>query len=243
MDKPLSVSAFQGDAPKNIDLQHIEIFKSDRKILSANISIPLNGITAVIGPNGSGKTTLLKLLHGLIAPDAGKYLPGPDVLHSALVLHHTPLIKASVKANLEIIKDAESVGYISDEDIDAALASVGLLHLANQPGLKLSAGERQRLSLARAQLQNAKVILLDEPTANLDPGSTDQVEEIIKNLAAQGCAIIFTSHQLAQIERLADQVVFISEGICSDPIDAETFFKSPPSKNAQKFIQHELGWK
>jgi tungstate transport system ATP-binding protein len=120
---------------------------------------------------------------------------------------------------------------------------VGLLHLANQPGLKLSAGERQRLSLARARLQNAKVILLDEPTANLDPGSTDQVEEIIKNLATQGCSIIFTSHQLAQIERLADQVLFISEGICSDLIDTETFFKNPPSINAQKFIQHELGWK
>lgn len=243
MDKPLSVSAFQSNTPKTIDLQSIEVFRSDRKILSANISIPLNGITAVIGPNGSGKTTLLKLLHGLITPDSGKYLPGSDVLHSALVLHHTPLIKASVKANLEIIKDAESVGHISNEDIDAALAGVGLLHLANQPGLKLSAGERQRLSLARARLQNAKVILLDEPTANLDPGSTDQVEEIIKNLATQGCSIIFTSHQLAQIERLADRVIFISEGVCSDLIDTETFFKSPPSKNAQKFIQHELGWK
>ena len=240
MDKPLSMSTSQANTPKTIDLQDIEVFRSNRKILSANISIPLNGITAVIGPNGSGKTTLLKLLHGLITPDSGKYLPGSDVLHSALVLHHTPLIKASVKANLEIIKDAESVGHISNEDIDAALASVGLLHLTNQPGLKLSAGERQRLCLARAQLQNAKVILLDEPTANLDPGSTDQVEEIIKNLATQGCSIIFTSHQLTQIERLADQVVFISEGVCSDLIDTETFFKNPPSKNAQKFIQHEL---
>lgn len=226
-----------------IELKSIEMVRNGRKILSANITIPLKGITAVIGPNGSGKTTLLKMLHGLINPDIGHYLPGSAVLRSALVLHHTPLIKASVRANLEIIKDAKLDKPIAPMDIDEALAGVGLLHLAKQPALKLSAGERQRLSLARAQLQNSKVILLDEPTANLDPGSTDQVEEIIKNLVSQGCSIIFTSHQLSQVERLANQVVFIADGYCSETVDTELFFKNPPSKDAQRFIQHELGWK
>lgn len=238
MDKSSSMSS-----SNRLELQHIEIVRNDRTILSANVSIPLQGITAVIGPNGSGKTTLLKMIHGLVAPDSGNYLPGSVALRSALVLHHTPLIKASVKANLELIKDTESAIRISHSDIEEALANVGLLHLAKQPALKLSAGERQRLSLARAQLQQAKVILLDEPTANLDPGSTDQVESIIKNLVAQGCSIIFTSHQLAQVERIANQVMFIYEGECCDVSDTVEFFKNPPSQNAQRFIHHELGWK
>lgn len=238
MDKHSLISSLSA-----IELRSIEVVRNDRKILSANITIPLKGITAVIGPNGSGKTTLLKMLHGLVKLDNGIYLPGASILRSALVLHYTPLIKASVKANLEIIKDTTSANQITDDDIDTALISVGLSNLADQSALKLSAGERQRLSLARAQLQNAKVILLDEPTANLDPSSTDQVEEIIKSLINQGRSVIFTSHQLAQVERIANQVIFMADGHCSETVDTELFFKSPPTKDAQRFIQHELGWK
>jgi tungstate transport system ATP-binding protein len=210
--------------------------------LTANISVPLEGITAIIGPNGSGKTTFLKLVHGLIDFDSGNYLPGADKLRSALVLHHTPLIRASVRTNLAIIRDAEDIHSISDADIDLALADVGLLNLAEQSALKLSAGERQRLSLARAKLQNSKTILLDEPTANLDPSSTDKMEIIIKKLAGQGSSIIFTSHNLAQVERLAKQIIFISNGSCSEVIDKDVFFKNPPSKDAERFLHHELGW-
>lgn len=227
---------------KQIELQNIKIIRNQKTILTANISVPLEGITAIIGPNGSGKTTFLKLVHGLIDFDSGNYLPGADKLRSALVLHHTPLIRASVRTNLAIIRDTEDIHSISDADIDLALADVGLLNLAEQSALKLSAGERQRLSLARAKLQNSKTILLDEPTANLDPSSTDQMEIIIKKLAGQGSSIIFTSHNLAQVERLAKQIIFISKGSCSEVIDKDVFFKNPPSKDAESFLHHELGW-
>lgn len=226
---------------KQLELQNIKIIRNQKTILTANISVPLEGITAIIGPNGSGKTTFLKLVHGLIDFNSGNYLPGADKLRSALVLHHTPLIRASVRTNLAIIRDTEDIHSISDADIDLALADVGLLNLAEQSALKLSAGERQRLSLARAKLQNSKTILLDEPTANLDPSSTDQMEIIIKKLAGQGNSIIFTSHNLAQVERLAKQIIFISNGSCSEVIDKDVFFKNPPSKDAQSFLHHELG--
>jgi tungstate transport system ATP-binding protein len=229
--------------PQMIDLHNISVRRDARVILSISAQIPITGITAVIGPNGSGKTTLLKVLHGLIEADEGSYSPGYQALDSALVLHHTPLIKASVRSNLAIVKDTVTGSDISENDIDAALASVGLSHLKNQSAIKLSAGERQRLSLARAKLQKPRVILLDEPTANLDPSTTEQVETIIKDLAAEGCGVIFTSHHLGQVQSLSDQVVFLADGQCLEISNTENFFKHPQSDQAKKFIHRELGWK
>ena len=226
-----------------ITLHDISVRRESREILSITANIPTTGITAVIGPNGSGKTTLLKLLHGLIEADEGSYSPGFQELDSALVLHHTPLIKASVRSNLAIVKDSPTGSKISESDIDTALASVGLSHLKDQSALKLSAGERQRLSLARARLQKPQVILLDEPTANLDPSTTEQVEAIIKNLALEGCGVIFTSHHLGQVQSLSDQVVFLADGQCLEVSNTENFFRHPQSDQAKKFIHRELGWK
>ncbi len=227
----------------HIELKNVQVIRDQRIILSVTASIPSTGITAIIGPNGSGKTTLLKLLHGLIKADQGQYLPGAEKLRSALVLHHTPLIKASVKTNLSIIKDSSLSLGITDADIEHALAAVGLSHLKNQSALKLSAGEKQRLSLARAKLQKPKIILLDEPTANLDPSTTEQVESIIKEMANDGCGVIFTSHQLTQVQDLAQQVIFLNEGLCLESRNTQDFFKDPQTEQAKKFIARELGWK
>lgn len=232
-----------GNLQPMITLHDISVRRESREILSITANIPTTGITAVIGPNGSGKTTLLKLLHGLIESDEGTYSPGFQELGSALVLHHTPLIKASVRSNLAIVKDSPTGSKISESDIDTALASVGLSHLKDQSALKLSAGERQRLSLARARLQKPQVILLDEPTANLDPSTTEQVEAIIKNLALEGCGVIFTSHHLGQVQSLSDQVVFLADGQCLEVSNTENFFRHPQSDQAKKFIHRELGWK
>lgn len=232
-----------GNIQPMITLHDISVSRDKRQILSITAHIPTTGITAVIGPNGSGKTTLLKLLHGLIEADEGSYSPGSQQLGSALVLHHTPLIKASVRCNLAMVRDSLSNTKITESDIDSALASVGLSHLKNQSALKLSAGERQRLSLARAKLQRPQVILLDEPTANLDPSTTEQVESIIKNLALEGCGVIFTSHHLGQVQSLSDQVVFLADGQCLEVSNTENFFKHPQSDQTKKFIHRELGWK
>ena len=232
-----------GNIQPMITLHDISVRRESREILSITANIPTTGITAVIGPNGSGKTTLLKVLHGLIEADEGSYSPGFQELGSALVLHHTPLIKASVRSNLAIVKDSPTGSKISESDIDTALASVGLSHLKDQSALKLSAGERQRLSLARARLQKPRVILLDEPTANLDPSTTEQVEAIIKNLALEGCGVIFTSHHLGQVQSLSDQVVFLADGQCLEVSNTENFFRHPQSDQAKKFIHRELGWK
>ena len=144
---------------------------------------------------------------------------------------------------MAIVKDSLGQHKITESDIDEALALVGLTHLKNQSALKLSAGERQRLSLARAKCQRPKMILLDEPTANLDPSTTEQVEAIIQQMADDGCGVIFTSHHLGQVQALADQVIFLNEGECLDACRTEDFFERPQTEQAKKFIARELGWK
>jgi tungstate transport system ATP-binding protein len=221
---------------KRIELRAIEIVRDGRTILDIpNTDIQLGGITACIGPNGAGKTTFLKLLHGLIKPNAGGSMNYADGIRSALVLHHTPMIKASVRTNIGL----NGVRKPSNDEIDRVLQEVGLSHLQHQPAHQLSAGEKQKLSLGRARLQNPNVMFLDEPTANLDPTTTAQVEAMIREFAASGCDVLISSHQLAQVKRLADSILFIDGGQIIEKGACAPFFVQPLTEAAQRFMQRE----
>ncbi|QWD87590.1 ATP-binding cassette domain-containing protein [Polynucleobacter paludilacus] len=222
-----------------VEFDHILVKDRDKVILNIPHAIlHLDQMTAVIGPNGAGKTTLLKLLHGLIAPDSGSLRFSDSALSKALVLHHTAMIKASARTNLALVRDTDS--KISDADIEQALGRAGLKHLADTPAQKLSAGERQRLCLARALLQSPSLILLDEPTANLDPHATEQVETMMRQYQQDGLEVIFSSHQLAQVKRLAEQVIFIADGQIQEVAKTSEFFLNPKTPAAQRFLSQEL---
>ena len=224
---------------KLLTLDQTKVFADGRSIFSANhIEIPMNGMIALVGPNGAGKTTLLRLIHGLIKPDAGSCVSPFDKHESALVLHYTPMLKASVREHLKLLRDTNIT--VSDADIDQALARVGLSHLANNPAQKLSAGERQKLCFARARLQNPKLVMLDEPTANLDPNASDDVEAMMMQLAQESKVVIFASHNMAQVQRLANTVLFMQDGQILEIATPEQFFKNPQSKEATKFLAREF---
>jgi tungstate transport system ATP-binding protein len=224
---------------KLLTLDQMKVFADGRSIFSANhIEIPMNGMIALVGPNGAGKTTLLRLIHGLIKPDAGSCVSPFDKHESALVLHYTPMLKASVREHLKLLRDTNIA--VSDADIDQALARVGLSHLANNPAQKLSAGERQKLCFARARLQNPKLVMLDEPTANLDPNASDDVEAMMMQLAQESKVVIFASHNMAQVQRLANTVLFMQDGQILEIATPEQFFKDPQSKEATKFLAREF---
>jgi tungstate transport system ATP-binding protein len=224
---------------KLLTLDQTKVFADGRSIFSANhIEIPMNGMIALVGPNGAGKTTLLRLIHGLIKPDAGSCVSPFDKHESALVLHYTPMLKASVREHLKLLRDTNIT--VSDADIDQALARVGLSHLANNPAQKLSAGERQKLCFARARLQNPKLVMLDEPTANLDPNASDDVEAMMTQLAQESKVVIFASHNMAQVQRLANTVLFMQDGQILEIATPEQFFKNPQSKEATKFLAREF---
>jgi tungstate transport system ATP-binding protein len=223
---------------KFIELKDIIVKSNGRTILNIpHAIIPADRITACIGPNGAGKTTFLKLLDGLITPDSG------TVSHSfetktALVLHHTPMIKASAATNIGMIRDVDS--SITESDIRQVMEEIGLSKVAQSPAHKLSAGERQKLCLGRAILQKPNLVLLDEPTANLDPSATEQVEELIRQFAQQGSKVIFSSHQLAQVQRLAGHIVFIDQGEIKENGPAGPFFENPQTTAAKRYLQQEL---
>jgi tungstate transport system ATP-binding protein len=216
------------------------IVKSDGRIILdiPHAIIPADRICACIGPNGAGKTTFLKLIDGLIKPDSGTITHSSGPIKSSLVLHHTPMIKASARANIAMVIDSDP--SIRSAAIDTVMEQVGLSQLANSPAHKLSAGERQKLCLGRAILQMPNLVLLDEPTANLDPNTTEQVEEIIRQFKLQGSDVIFTSHQLAQVQRLAEYILFIDQGQLKEKGPVGPFFTDPQTQAAKRYLHQEL---
>ena len=216
------------------------IVKSDGRIILdiPHAMIPADRICACIGPNGAGKTTFLKLIDGLIKPDSGTVNHSSGPIKSSLVLHHTPMIKASARTNMSMVTDSDP--SISSIAIDAVMEQIGLSHLANSPAHKLSAGERQKLCLGRVILQKPNLILLDEPTANLDPNTTEQVEEIIRQFKCQGSDVIFTSHQLAQVQRIAEYIIFIDQGQIKEKGPVGPFFANPQTQAAKRYLHQEL---
>ena len=224
---------------KLLSLRNVGVIRDGRTILqSDDLHIPLTGITALIGPNGAGKTTLLRLIHGLIEPSIGRCERPFAPNESALVFHYTPMLKATVREHLTLLRDTDRT--IRDEAIDEALQSVGIAHLANNPAQRLSAGERQKLCVARARLQNPKLVLLDEPTANLDPNASDDVEQMIAQLAKDGKAVLFASHNMAQVKRLATHLIFMQDGKILEISSPGVFFKNPQTKEGSQFLAREF---
>lgn len=224
---------------KLLSLRNFGVIRDGRTILqSDDLHIPLTGITALIGPNGAGKTTLLRLIHGLIEPSIGQCERPFAPNERALVFHYTPMLKATVREHLSLLRDTDRT--IRDEAIDEALQSVGIAHLANNPAQRLSAGERQKLCFARARLQNPKLVLLDEPTANLDPNASDDVEQMIAQLAKDGRAVLFASHNMAQVKRLATHLIFMQDGKIFEISSPGVFFKNPQTKEGSQFLAREF---
>ena len=221
-----------------IELRDITVKSNGRVILNIpHAIIPADRITACIGPNGAGKTTFLKMLDGLIKPDTGT-VSYSFANKTALVLHHTPMIKATTRANISMVRDADST--ITAADIEQVIEQVGLGTLVSSPAHKLSAGERQKLCLGRAILQKPNLVLLDEPTANLDPNTTEQVEEIIRKFDVQNTDVIFSSHQLAQVQRLAQYIIFIDHGEIKEKGPVGPFFADPQTQAAKRYLHQEL---
>ena len=227
-----------------IQIRDLQLTLDNRIILDIlSAEIPCLGIVACIGANGAGKTTLLKALHGIVHPQQGSItVPlqnNNSVLRSALVLHHTPMIKASVRANLNLVSDSPYPP--APGAVDHMLQEIGLAHLAQAPAKKLSAGERQKLCIGRARLLKPQLVLLDEPTANLDPTASEQVEELIRVLAKEKTGVIFSSHQLAQVQRLANYIIFMADGKiieCGTPAD---FFNNPQTTAAKQLLKFSAG--
>jgi tungstate transport system ATP-binding protein len=202
--------------------------------------------TILLGANGAGKSVLMRLMHGLLAPSGGRISwSDSDAARvrrlQAMVFQRPVLLRRSVLDNvmyaLRVVGAADSRRRASD-----ALAEVGLADAADRPARTLSGGEQQRLALARAWALHPEVLFLDEPTANLDPGATREIENVIKAFDAAGTKIIMSTHNLGQARRLGDEVLFIHQGRLAERAPVDAFFTQPRSPEAAAFIKGELPW-
>lgn len=205
------------------------------------------GISLILGPNGAGKTVLLRLLAGLLPPDGGNIDWGGAARPAerlAMVFQQPMLLRLSVYTNVEFALRPQALSAAERRARTAeVLERVGLAHRARDCARLLSGGERQRLALARAWAVRPRLLLLDEPTASLDPSATEAVERIVREIRTEGAKILMTTHNLGQATRLADDIVFLTDGRIQEHAPASRFFAHPQSPAARAFLQGELPWR
>lgn len=201
--------------------------------------------TVLIGPNGAGKTTLLRAAMGLVAPVRGtitwqgrEHVPP---VRRAIVFQRPTMLRRSAAANIRYaLRAARSARAGHDAAIAKLLALVGLEHAAERPARRLSAGEQQRLALARALAREPDVLFLDEPTASLDPASTKAIEDVIRTVSQRGIKVLLSTHDLGEARRLAGDVMLLNRGRIVETAAAADFFDSPVTDEARRFVAGEL---
>ena len=204
---------------------------------------------ALVGANGSGKSTLLRVLHGLIPPNQGsaqRHLAS----HEAMLFQRPVLLRLSVCNNLALALWLRGTGWRQARSrAMQALKQADLEDLSQRPGNKLSVGQTQRVALARALMLQPQVLLLDEPTASLDPHSKRQVEATAQAFGteqktAHPKTLVFASHNLGQVKRLATRVIYLEQGRVLADLPVQDFFNATVlqthSVAAAQFVKGEL---
>jgi tungstate transport system ATP-binding protein len=229
-----------------IMLEDVSVAAGNVKLLeSVSLNLAAGPPTVIIGPNGAGKTTLLRLAMGLIAASRGRVTWGGREnvapTRRAIVFQRPVMLRRSTAGN---IRYALAAAGVTRDTRDARLrelsALLGLAGLGNRPARKLSGGEQQRLALARALAKEPDVLLLDEPTASLDPAATKGIEDVIRTVALRGIKVVMSTHDLGEAKRLAGDIVLLHRGRVIESGPAETFFPAPKTEEARRFINGEL---
>lgn len=215
------------------------------------LTFELGKITAVIGPSGAGKSTLLTLLNGLEPPDAGRILlDGEGITASsngyrqelqnrmAMVFQKPVMFNTTVEKNIAFgLRIRKLPAKEIQKRVEEAAAWLGLSDLLKQKALTLSGGEAGRVSLARALVIRPEVLLLDEPTASLDPANVTLIEEVIRKASREySTTVVLVTHNMFQARRLADRVVCLMEGQLVESGPAEQVFGNPKDGRTGAFV-------
>ncbi len=233
-------------------LRNVTKHYGNRQVLSITaLAIHQGEIFALVGPSGAGKSTLLRLLNFLEPPTAGHIIlqdftlngapPPLDVQRSVTtVFQHPILLNRSVAENVAYGLRLRGRRHVR-EAVLAQLAQVRLEHLADTPARSLSGGEMQRVALARALVLQPTVLLLDEPTANLDPGNVSLIESIVRQVnREQGVTIVLVTHNIFQARRLAHRTGVILDGKLIEVGPTEIMFTAPTDPRAGAFLRGEM---
>jgi tungstate transport system ATP-binding protein len=217
-------------------------------IRSVSVMIEAGPATVILGANGAGKSVLMRLMHGLLQPTSGTISwseSAPERVRrgQAMVFQRPVMLRRSALDNIIYALELARIPAAEREaQAMKALKEVGLTGVARRPARVLSGGEQQRLALARAWALHPEVLFLDEPTANLDPGATREIENVIKAFDASGTKIVMSTHNLGQARRLGDEVLFIHQGRLAEQSPVDRFFRQPASAEAAAFVKGETPW-
>jgi len=210
-------------------------------LANCTLSIGRGERLALVGANGSGKSTLLRHLHGLVPASSGQMLKPVPALQ-AMLFQRPYMLRTSVQNNVAIGLWLSGLRWgAARQQALAALERVGLAELAQRSGKSLSGGQQQRLALARAWALKPQVLLLDEPTASLDPSAKREVEALMGEFADAGMTLIFSSHNLGQVKRLASRVIYLEHGQVLADAPVKAFFGGTLPPAAAQFLKGELG--
>ena len=233
-----------------IELQQVSVqLGAVRALHHVSLSISAGERVALVGPNGSGKSTLLRTLHGLLPVAAGVVHRDP-ARRQAMLFQRPHLLRTTALNNV-------ALGLWLDRSLGLswpaararalqAMARVGLQGIARQGGRQLSGGQQQRLALARAWARQPEVLLLDEPTASLDPHAKREVEGLIAEFAQgqdEALTLVWASHNLGQVKRIATRVLCLESGRVLADLPVQDFFNAEVlarvSPEAHAFVQGE----
>jgi tungstate transport system ATP-binding protein len=227
-------------------LEHAGVrFGDVRALHGVSLTLHRGDRLALVGANGSGKTTLLRLLHGLVPFEGRRDVVAINgrVPVIAMLFQRPFLLSLSVRWNVLLGLWLHGVPRAQrDERCHRALRRVGLDALAGRSARSLSGGQQQRLALARAWALEPDVLLLDEPTANLDPSAKREVERLIGALADDGVTVVMSTHNLGQAKRLATRVAYLEAGRLVVDLPVDRFFNDALPVEAALFLKGELPW-
>jgi tungstate transport system ATP-binding protein len=240
------------DATKMINLKDISKEFSDTvALIDINLHLNNKGVFAVIGPSGAGKTTLLKILALLLEPTKGQIFVNNAIvdnklLHSlrrrfTMVFQNTLFFNSNVYHNISY---GLKIRKLSNDEVEKRIGDVltqlGLIELEKRLMSELSVGQMQRVSLARALVLEPDILLLDEPTANLDPENNLIIEREILSFS-KSKPVVMSTHNITQINRIADRVAFLSDGLLIEQGE-KGILDDPQDDRIKRFVAGETGY-
>ena len=219
-----------------------------------NLDLGKGRITALVGPSGSGKSTFLKIINGIEAPSEGamdfdgeairfgRTLPLETRRKMILVFQKSVLFNTTVYENIAYgLKIRGTDKRVISEKVLSILDLIGLKEKAHQRALTLSGGESQRVAVARALVMEPRLLLLDEPTSDLDPSNVAIIEKLIRHARdSVHASVVLVTHNMHQAKRLADHIIFIMDGQVVEAGSPEKLFSAPDNDLTRAFIQGEM---
>jgi ABC-2 type transport system ATP-binding protein len=221
----LSVTGPAGSAAIEV-AQLVKLYKTTRAVDDVSFRIARGSITGLLGGNGAGKTTTIAMIMGLVLPTSGRIevlgyqMPGQSAEVLGRMNFESPYVdmpmRLTVRQNLTIFGRLYAVEHLR-ERIAQLADDLDLTEFLDRPNGKLSAGQKTRVALAKALINQPELLLLDEPTASLDPDTADWIRQHLETYRkAHGATILLASHNMLEVERLCDRVIIMKRGRIED---------------------------